>query len=125
MPIEVSLVPPEETVRLRDLDRDEMKCQIVLDSWHGRGWTDLYLLWVDGRVAGYGLVGGVRAESNAMIPARRARPSVLSRTSPRCSLATWLSFDTKVRTSPGSPRGAQPVSPAIVDGRVLHEVQPR
>ena len=27
-------VAPEETLRLRDLDRHEMNCQIVLDSWH-------------------------------------------------------------------------------------------
>jgi hypothetical protein len=67
MLIDVSLVPPEETLRLRDLYRNEMKCQIVLDSWHGRGWTDSYLLRVDGRVAGYGLVGGVRAERKETI----------------------------------------------------------
>ncbi len=67
MPIDVSLVPPEETLRLRDLYRDEMRCQIVLDSWHGRGWADSFLLRVDGRVAGYGLVGGVRAENKEIV----------------------------------------------------------
>jgi hypothetical protein len=62
MPIDVSLVPPQETRALRELYRKEMNCQIVLDSWHGRGWTDSYLLQVNGQVVGYGLVGGVRAE---------------------------------------------------------------
>lgn len=67
MPIDVSLVASEETLRLRDLHRHEMKCQIVLDSWHGRGWTDSYLFRVDGRVAGYGLVGGIRADPKEII----------------------------------------------------------
>ena len=62
MTIDVSLVTPEATRALRDLRRAEMDCQIILDSWHGRGWTDSYLLRLDGRVVGYGLVGGVRDE---------------------------------------------------------------
>lgn len=44
-----------------------MNCQIVLDSWHGRGWTDSYLLRFDGRVVGYGLVGGVRADPKEIV----------------------------------------------------------
>jgi hypothetical protein len=44
MQIDVSLVPSEETSVLRDLHRQEMNCQIVLDSWHARGWTDSYLM---------------------------------------------------------------------------------
>jgi GNAT superfamily N-acetyltransferase len=67
MHIDVSLVPREETLALRDLHRKEMNCQIVLDSWHGRGWTDSYLLRLDGRVVGYGLLGGVRAERKEII----------------------------------------------------------
>jgi GNAT superfamily N-acetyltransferase len=67
MQIDVSLVPAEETLALRDLHRKEMNCQIVLDSWHGRGWTDSYLLRLDGRVVGYGLVGGVRAERKEIV----------------------------------------------------------
>lgn len=39
-----------------------MNCQIVLDSWLGRGWTDPYLLRKENLVIGYGLVGGVRAD---------------------------------------------------------------
>ncbi len=67
MQIDVSLVPAEETSALRDLHRQEMNCQIVLDSWHGRGWTDSYLLRLDGRVVGYGLVGGIRAERKEIV----------------------------------------------------------
>jgi GNAT superfamily N-acetyltransferase len=59
MEIDVALVSPEETRALRDLHRHEMNCQIIRDSWHARGYTDSYLLRVDGRLAGYGLVGGV------------------------------------------------------------------
>ena len=61
----------------------------------------------------------------AMVPAKRARPSVLSGPTPRCSLTTWPSPDSVVSTSPDLPRGAQPVSPAIVGRRVLHEAQPK
>jgi hypothetical protein len=61
MTIDVSLARPEETLAMRELYRKEMNCQIVHDSWYKRGWTDAYLLQLDGRVVGYGLVGGVRA----------------------------------------------------------------
>jgi GNAT superfamily N-acetyltransferase len=61
MPIDVSLAAPDAVRPLRELHRREMNCQIVLDSWLSRGWADAYLLRVDGRVIGYGLVGGVRA----------------------------------------------------------------
>jgi GNAT superfamily N-acetyltransferase len=44
-----------------------MNCQIILDSWHGRGWTDSYLLRLEGRVVRYGLVGGVRAERKEIV----------------------------------------------------------
>src|SRR5690242_19544380 len=67
MPADVTLVPPGEVQALRDLHRAEMNCQIVLDSWHGRGWTDSYLFRLDVRVAGYGLVGGVRADPKDVI----------------------------------------------------------
>jgi GNAT superfamily N-acetyltransferase len=58
----VELAAPDAVRPLRELHRREMNCQIVLDSWLERGWTDAYLLRVDGRVVGYGLVGGVRAD---------------------------------------------------------------
>jgi GNAT superfamily N-acetyltransferase len=67
MPIDVSLAPLEEIFSLRDLHRQEMNCQIILDSWHGRGWTDSYLLRLVGRVVGYGSVGGVRDDPKDLI----------------------------------------------------------
>jgi hypothetical protein len=41
----------------RDLYRQEMNCQIVHDSLHPReGWTQPYLLELDGAAAGYGSI---------------------------------------------------------------------
>jgi GNAT superfamily N-acetyltransferase len=62
MHLDVSLAEPAAVEPLRDLHRREMNCQIVLDSWLGRRWVDPYLLRIDGRVVGYGLVGGVRGD---------------------------------------------------------------
>lgn len=58
---------PEDIRPLRDLYRHEMACQIIHDSWHGRGWVDSYLLRLGGRVVGYGLVGGIRAERKVIV----------------------------------------------------------
>lgn len=85
MRMDVSLVPSEEVRPLRELYRREMDCQIILDSWHGRGWTDSYVFRLDGRVVGYGLVGGVRADPKDTItefyvtPAHRAAALLLFR----------------------------------------------
>ena len=54
MTIDISLVPLEEILSLRDLYRQEMNCQIVHDSLHERGFTESYLIRVNGRVAAYG-----------------------------------------------------------------------
>jgi GNAT superfamily N-acetyltransferase len=67
MQIDVQLVPPEQATPLRELYRQEMNCQIIHDSWHGRGWTDSYLLRVDGRVVGFASVGGIRANPKDII----------------------------------------------------------
>jgi hypothetical protein len=67
MQIDVASAAPDEVRPLRDLYRQEMSCQIVHDSWHGRGWTDSYLLRLNGRVVGYGLVGGVGANPKDVI----------------------------------------------------------
>jgi GNAT superfamily N-acetyltransferase len=67
MKIEVSPVPLEEVLPLRELYRREMNCQIVHDSLPGRGFGNLYLLRVDGRVAGHGFVMGYRGEPKDMI----------------------------------------------------------
>jgi GNAT superfamily N-acetyltransferase len=54
----VTLATLAEIRDLRDAYRREMACQIIHDSWHARGFADSYLLKVDGRLAGYGSVGG-------------------------------------------------------------------
>jgi GNAT superfamily N-acetyltransferase len=60
MHINVEKASPDTVTPWRELYRQELNCQIIHDSWHGRGWTDSYLMRVQGRVVGYGLVGGVR-----------------------------------------------------------------
>jgi GNAT superfamily N-acetyltransferase len=46
-----------EIMPLRDRYREEMSCQIIHDSIHGRpGWTREYALELDGALAGYGSV---------------------------------------------------------------------
>ena len=41
---------------LRGLYRQELDCQIMHDSFLGRGAADPYLILVDGRLGGYGAV---------------------------------------------------------------------
>jgi GNAT superfamily N-acetyltransferase len=65
--IEVSPVALEEILPLRDLYRQEMNCQIVHDSLPGRGFGNLYLFRVEGRVAGYGFVMGYRGQPKDII----------------------------------------------------------
>jgi len=57
MAISVRASELNEIVLLRDRYREEMNCQIVHDSIHGRpGWTREYVLDLDGRTVGYGSV---------------------------------------------------------------------
>ena len=75
MQMDVSPVATEEILGLRELYRREMNCQIILDSWHARGWTDSYLLRLEGRVVGYGSVGGERRDTITefyLLPVHRA-----------------------------------------------------
>jgi GNAT superfamily N-acetyltransferase len=67
MAIDVSPVPLEEILPLRELYRREMNCQIVHDSLPRRGFGDLFLLREDGRVAGYGFVMGYQGEPKDMV----------------------------------------------------------
>src|SRR3954471_12980563 len=67
MTIDVACVPPREILPLRQLYRREMGCQIVHDSLPGRGFGDLFLIRLDGRVAGYGFVMGYRGEPRDMV----------------------------------------------------------
>jgi GNAT superfamily N-acetyltransferase len=56
MKIEVTRVEVDDITPLRELHRQAMNCQIMHDSFPRRGFSDPYLIRVDGRVAGYGLV---------------------------------------------------------------------
>jgi GNAT superfamily N-acetyltransferase len=56
MKIDVSRVELNEITPLRELYRQAMSCQIKSDSFPGRGFSDPYLIRVEGRTAGYGLV---------------------------------------------------------------------
>jgi hypothetical protein len=67
MTIDISPVPLDEDLPLRELYRREMNCQIVHDSLPRRGFGDLFLIRADGRVAGYGFVMGYRGEPREMI----------------------------------------------------------
>lgn len=67
MALTVKQVPVEAILSLRELYRREMSCQIILDSWPGRGWTDSYLFRQDGNIIGYASVGGVRADPKDIV----------------------------------------------------------
>ena len=67
MTIDVSPVPPEEVLPLRELYRREMDCQIVHRLLARTGLGDLFLLRLDGRVAGYGFVMGVSGTSRGRL----------------------------------------------------------
>ncbi|MGQ0648938.1 MAG: GNAT family N-acetyltransferase [Gemmatimonadaceae bacterium] len=67
MPIDVSRVPLDEIRPFRDLYRHELRCQIIHDSYHQRGFTDSYLIRLNGTAVGYGSVAGVRNEPRDLI----------------------------------------------------------
>lgn len=67
MRIGITEVTLERVLPLRALYRQEMSCQIVHDSWHQRGFLQSHLITVDGRVAGYGSVGGVGDEPRDLV----------------------------------------------------------
>lgn len=56
--IDVTRVPLDAIVSLRDEYRRAMNCQIVHDSYHARGFTHSYLIRMHGQVVGYGSVAG-------------------------------------------------------------------
>lgn len=56
--IEVAQVELDAILSLREEYRREMRCQIVHDSYHARGFTNSYLLRMNGQVVGYGSVVG-------------------------------------------------------------------
>jgi GNAT superfamily N-acetyltransferase len=60
--IDVTPVPLESILALRDEYRRLMNCQIVHDSWHIRRYAQEYLLEIDGQAVGYGSVGAPRGD---------------------------------------------------------------
>lgn len=61
MSIKARPVTVDDIASWRDLYREEMHCQVVHDNMSARpGWTQPYLIDIDGRAAGYGsiLIGG-------------------------------------------------------------------
>ena len=100
MNIEVSLLRLEAIQGLRELYRREMNCQIVHDSLHARFFTDIYLIRVDDRVAGYGCVMSGDSESRDVIkefyvlPVHRARALPLFRRFASASGATTIEAQT-------------------------------
>jgi GNAT superfamily N-acetyltransferase len=62
MAIEAVPVDLAEIQALRALFLQESNCQIRYDACHARGWTDSYMLYVNGRAVGYGSVKGQKRE---------------------------------------------------------------
>jgi GNAT superfamily N-acetyltransferase len=58
MPIVAEKVPLEKILTLRELFLEEAHHQIRYNARHERGWTDSYMLTVDGQQVGYGSVAG-------------------------------------------------------------------
>src|SRR5579863_1504744 len=56
MTIEVCKTEAREVMPLHELYRQEANCQIVHDSSIARGFTDPYMIYIDGQPAGYGAV---------------------------------------------------------------------
>lgn len=83
--IEVRPTALDAVREFRNEYRWELDCQIVHDSWHERGFTDLYLLLLDGDTAGYGAIGGAPGEPRTIlkelwtIPERRRALPELAR----------------------------------------------
>ena len=57
MDIQVRRVEYRDVETMRELYRQEANCQIVHDSFLSRGLSDPYLVFVNGRIAGYGGIG--------------------------------------------------------------------
>ena len=65
--VRVEPVALDAILGLREAYRREMRCQIVHDSWHARGFTRSYLLRAGDEVAGYGSVGGAPREPRHVV----------------------------------------------------------
>jgi len=98
--IEVTQVPLDAILSLRDEYRRAMNCQIVHDSYHARGFTHSYLLRMQGHVVGYGSVAGEPRGPKEIIkelyvlPAYRAAALPLLRGLIAASRARWIEAQT-------------------------------
>lgn len=101
MEIEVSRVEAGDILPLRELYRREMHCQIVHDSFPGRGFSDAYRLCMGGRVAGYGLVANRHYPGTVnefyVLPGHRAAALPLFRRLLKVSQATGIRAQTNDR----------------------------
>lgn len=64
----------DDVLALREEYRRLMNCQIVHDSWHRRGFTQIYGLTVGGETAGYGAVGGPPRDDRDIVKEFYLRP---------------------------------------------------
>ena len=103
MNVDVSLVNLEAIQSLRELYRREMNCQIVHDCLHSRFLTDIYLIQVDHRVAGYGCLINGETELRDVIkeyfvlPVHRRHALPLFRRLAALTLATAIEAQTNDR----------------------------
>jgi len=65
--IDVIAATLADIAAMREVYRQEMRCQIVHDSWHARRFTELFRLQIDGRDVGYGAVGGAPGEPRELV----------------------------------------------------------
>ena len=72
--LDVSPVPLEAILAMREAYRREMNCQIVHDSWHARGFTQSFVIRMADDVVGYGAVGGVPPEPKTTVKEFFVRP---------------------------------------------------
>jgi GNAT superfamily N-acetyltransferase len=103
MTITVTPVELTDILRMRDMYRQEMNCQIVHDSYHARGFSRPYLLRLDGAVAGYGSVGDYDSRLSEVVtefyvlPAHRGEALFLMRELIAISEATQIESQTNDR----------------------------
>lgn len=101
MNVEVSRVEVDEITPLRELHRQAMNCQIMHDSFPRRGFSDPYLIRVEGRIAGYGLVANQHWPETVhefyTIPAYRAAALPIFRQFLEVSQATQILAQTNDR----------------------------
>ena len=67
MSVDLSLANLEAIESLRKLYRKEMNCHIVHDCLHARFFTDIYIIRVDDRLAGYGCLSSDESERRDVI----------------------------------------------------------